>query len=131
MSFEEQYFDVLKSIEGAIVRAYAAQPASKDHHAEKAVSGLIRTYNAALKGKKPPTLKLKPPEQAFYDDVKAALEAHMSGAALDDAHQHITLEEAVACLKRIRRSIEQMTNMHRLGGSKYLEFVRDYQKREG
>lgn len=128
MSFEEDYFDVLKSIEAAIVSTYATQPESKDRHAEKAVSGLVRYYNAALKEKKPPNLKLKPPEQAFYDAVKGAVEAHMGGKQLAGDEQPITVEEAVACLKRIDRSIEQMMKMHGMSGQKYLEFVKGYQQ---
>lgn len=126
-SFEETYFDVLKAIETAIVSAYALHPNAKDRHANEALGGLIRTYNAALKEKKPPTLSLDPAERAFYDAVRLSLEAHMqAGATLQDGHS-LSLEEAVLCLKRIVRSIEQMMSVGGIGGSKYLDFVRDYQ----
>ncbi len=131
MSFEEEYFDVLKSIEGAIVRAYNATPEAHDRQVDKALDGLIRYYNAALKERKPPTLRLKVQEKPFYDTVKAALEAHMSGEGLLEKHRMVTLEEAVKCLKRIQRSIQQMIKTRGGSGTHYLEFVKNYGKRAG
>lgn len=126
MSFEEEYFDVLQTIEGAIVRAYAALPESKDRHVDKGLSGLVRYYNAALKEKKPPSLNLKPQEKPYFDTVKAGLEAHMSGDGLTEAYRMITLEEAVLCLKRIQKSVGQMMKLHGMSGTAYLEFVKSH-----
>jgi hypothetical protein len=129
MSFEQEYFDVLKSIEAGIVRAYAAMPQSKDRHAEKALKSLIRYYNAALKERKPPSIKLNPPEKTHYDSIKAALESHMNAEGLLAKQRLVTLEEGVQCLKRIHRSVEQMMKLHGIGGNAYLEFVKGYQNK--
>ncbi|MEM6284624.1 MAG: hypothetical protein AAF787_20715 [Chloroflexota bacterium] len=126
MSFEQEYFDVLRSIESGIVRAYAAAPESKDRHVEKAINSLVRYYNAALKEKKPPSIKLNVQEKTLYDSVKAALEAHMSGNGLTENFRMVTLEEGVLCLKRIQKSVEQMMKLHGQSGNNYLEFVKDY-----
>ncbi len=130
MSFEEEYFDVLKSIEGAIVKVYATMPESQDRHVEKALGGLVRYYNAALKERKPPTLKFKMQEKAFFDTLKGTMEAHMSGDGHFEAYRLVTLEEAVLCLKRIHRSVEQMIKLHGMSGNKYLEFVKGYQEKQ-
>jgi hypothetical protein len=130
-SFEEQYFDVLKSIETAIVATYANQSTAKDRHADAALNSLARYYNAAIKGKRPPRIKLSEIEQSFYDAIKAALEAHMSSNGLEEDGRSYTVEETVQCIKRIQRSISQMMKVGGLGGTKYLEFVRDYQNRTG
>ncbi len=129
MSFEEEYFDVLKSIEAGIVRAYAAMPESKDRHAQKALKSLIRYYTAALKERKPPSIKLNPQEKTHYDSTKAAIEAHMSADGLFAEQRMVTVEEGVQCLKRIHRSVEQMIKLHGLSGNAYLEFVKDYQNK--
>ncbi|MEL6151023.1 MAG: hypothetical protein AAFV33_05020 [Chloroflexota bacterium] len=126
MSFEEEYFDVLRSIEEGIVRAYAAVPESKDRHVDKAIGSLVRYYNAALKEKKPPNIKLNPQDKTLYDSVKAALEAHMSGDGLTENFRLVTLEEGVLCLKRIKKSVEQMMKLHGQSGNHYLEFVKGY-----
>jgi hypothetical protein len=126
MSFEEEYFDVLRSIEEGIVRAYAAMPEAKDRHAEKAIGSLIRYYNAALKERKPPTIKLNMQEKTFYDTIQAAVTAHMSGDGLMESYRLVTLEEAVLCLKRIQKSLDQMMKLHGQSGTKYLEFVKGY-----
>lgn len=128
MSFEEEYFDVLKTIERAIVQAYAAAPESKDRQVDKSLNALVRYYNAALKERKPPTLRLSAQEKSFYDTVKTALETHMSGEGLLEERRLVTLEEGVKCLKRIQRSVQQMISTRGAGGTHYLDFVRDYGK---
>jgi len=125
-SFEQEYFDALRAIEAAIVTAFADHPDAKDRHADAALNGLTRFYSAALKDKRPPNLKLKETERAFYDAIKAALETQM----WDTAEQTISLEEAVDCLKRIQRSTRQMMKVGGQSGTKYLEFVRDYHARQ-
>lgn len=128
-SFEEQYFDVLRAIEAAIVTTYATQTEARDRHADAALNGLTRFYNAALKERRPPRLKLSAPEQAFYDSVKGAVEAEM--AAGNDGVGY-SVEEIVTCLKRIHKSVGQMSKVDSGSGTRYLDFVRDYHKnREG
>ncbi len=121
-SFEEQYFDVLYGIEAAVIGTFAAHPNAKDRHADTALSGLIRLYNAGVKGKRPPRLKLNETEQAFFDALKAICEGYMSGVG--DAGY--TVDEIILCLKRIKRSVGQMMKVGGLDGNKYLTFTRDY-----
>jgi hypothetical protein len=130
-SFEEEYFDVLKAIETAIVTTYAAQPEAKDRHVEAALSGLIRTYNAALKNKKPPRLKFNATEQALFDSVQTVMQAFMSAGDLTQPERTLSVDEAAGCVKRIQRSVGQMMAAGGPSGTKYLEFVRDYQNKAG
>lgn len=127
-TFEEEYFDVLKALETAIVTTYAAHPKAQDRFVEAALSAHIRTYNAALKGKKPPRLKLNPTEQAFFDNVGAALHAFTAGAGLVGPSRALTAEEAANCVRRIQRSVGQMMAAGGPNSTKYLAFVRDYQR---
>lgn len=125
MSFEEDYFDVLKSIELAVVTTFAQLPNAKDRHVDDALNGLVRYYNAAIKGKKTPTLKLDAESKQFYEAIMTNMAAHMS-VGLMGSERTYTVEEVVLCLKRIERSVGQMLKVGGLGGTKYLEFVRDY-----
>lgn len=128
-SFDQEYFEVLKAIEGAIVRAYALYPNLRDADAEDALNGLIRTYKSALKDKKPPTLKLSEGGQAVFDAVKLALEGFMALALLPADERTISLDEALKCVQRIHRSVKQYRKLHGGSGNAYLEFVKGYQNR--
>lgn len=125
MTFEQQYFDVLKSIELAIMTVGEQTPSAKDRHAEEALKGLVRYYNAAVQGKQPPTLKLGIEAKRFYDGVKNNMDAHMSANGLMGDERAYTVEEVVLCLKRIQRSVGQMIKRNPTGTA-YLVFVRDY-----
>jgi type II secretory pathway component HofQ len=125
-SFEEEYFDLLKAIETAIVGVWPSQPDAQDRHVDKALQNLTRTYQAALNAKPAPTLKQKPIEAAFYSAVQASLDAHTRPNPLQPADRVYTVEDAVACLKRIRRSVGQMMKPTNGSGTAYLTFVRDY-----
>lgn len=128
MSFEEEYFDVLHSIEFAIVQTYRENPTMKDRHAESAIKGLVRYYNAALSERKAPTIKLNELEKTMFDAIKTNLELHMSVQGLVGEGRAYTIEEVIACLKRIQKSINtwSKTQGYGLNTSGYLEFVKDY-----
>jgi hypothetical protein len=128
-SFEEEYFDVLKAIETAIVTTYAAHPDAKDRFVDAALSGLIRTYNAALKGKNPPRLKFNATEQAFFAAVQTTMQAFTATGGLTQTERTLSIDEAAQCVKRIQRSVGQMMTAGGPSGTKYLEFVRDYQNK--
>ena len=62
-TFEEQYLDVLQNIEFAIGEVYRAHPELTDWNTEKVIEGLIRGYQAEVKGRRAPALKLSDLEQ--------------------------------------------------------------------
>ena len=112
--FEEEYQDVLHNIETALVQAYREHDEMTDWDALTAVNGLIRTYTAEERSRKTPTLRLAPLAQEAYDGVQLMCEwrlgrGHMAdeaGQAIDMGIKPKTVAEIVACLKRIRKSIE-------------------------
>lgn len=128
-SFDQEYFDVLRAIEGAIVQAYALHPNLRDADAEDALNGLMRMYKSVLKEKKPPILKLSEGGQAVFDAVKVALEGFMSSVLVPAGEGTISLDEALKCVQRIHRSVKQYRKLHGSGGNAYLEFVKGYQNR--
>lgn len=130
--FEKKYEGVLQNIEFALVQEYNAHPEMTDWDAQEAVNGLIRAYQTEARGKPIPALKLAPLHQEIYDAVQAMCEWRLGreqmlddqGAPVAAEMKPRTIDEIVACLKRIRRSIEMWNK--ELGRRGYYDFVSDY-----
>ena len=126
---EEEFEDVLQNLEFALVQVYRAHEEMTDWEAETAVAGLIRTYNAEARGRKPPNLNLTPLAQEAYGNVQAMCEIRLSrsgltdesGKTIDIPMEPIAVSDLLLCLKRIRKSIQLW---HKEGGRRgYFEFV--------
>jgi len=127
--FEEQYQDVLQSIEFALVQVYRDHDEMTDWEAEQAINGLIRTYTAEERGRSEPNLRLQPLAEEAYERVMVMCEWRLGRTQLlDDAGKEvnlpvesITVSEILDCLKRIRRSIQMW---RKEGGRRgYFDFV--------
>ena len=122
--FEQQYFEVLSAIETALVMAYELHPDLRDHLADKALDDLRRVYGAVMKGRNQPSLALRPLEQACFDAVKTVLDAFLLSTG---GEQPITHDEAILCIKRIQKSINQYQKLHgTLTGTGYLDFLKSF-----
>jgi hypothetical protein len=128
VDFEERYTDVLQNIEFAIVQVYRVHPDLYDAQVESALSWAVRAYNAEARGKPAPAALAGLPGEVAAG-VIAMCEWRLgrgpivSGAGLVEGAPK-TRDEIVACLKRVRRSIEYWT---REGGRQgYLEFVKGF-----
>jgi hypothetical protein len=131
-TFEDKYLDVLQNIEFGIVQVYRRHPDMLDWHALNAVNAAMRAYQAEARQQPAPKAQLNPIEQETLAAIQGMCNWRLGRETLyDDKQQpldlpmaHITLEEVMACLKRIRRSIEKW-NKH--GGRQgYLTFVSDF-----
>ncbi len=129
---EEEFEDVLQNLEFALVQVYRTHSEMTDWDAETAVSSLLRTYTAEERGRKPPTLQLRPLVQETYDNMQAMCEVRLgrsqmtddSGEAVDIPFEPIAVSDLVLCLKRIRKSIQLW---RKEGGRRgYFEFVRNF-----
>jgi len=130
--FEERYEDVLQNIEFGIIRVYRDHPELADWDALNAVEALLRVYQAEAKGRQAALPPLTPLAQETYDSVKPMCEWRLgretfvdkAGKPMEFSSDPITLDEIVACLKRIRKSINRW---NRRGGRQgYLTFVDRY-----
>lgn len=147
--FFEQYGDVLQNIEFAIIQVFRAQPELTDYNVEKALSGLIRVYQAQVLERAAPNLRLRDIEQAVFDAVQHMCEWRLGHSDLalpdpttDDSTDEnaviavrepvddmpdiepLTTQEIVACLKRIRKSVNFWTKSG--GRQGYLEYVEQF-----
>jgi hypothetical protein len=131
---EEEYLDVLQNIEFGIVQVYNDNPNLTDTGTMYAVETLIKVYSGELQGREVALPQFKPEEREAYDAARAMCELRLGrGSLTDDKGREIkldaeplTVEEIIACLKRVRKSIE---TWYKRGGRRgYYEFVRQYLK---
>jgi hypothetical protein len=130
--FEERYEDILQNIEFGIVQVYHSHPEMTDWEVLTAVEALIRAYNAEAKGRQATPPSLVPLAQEVHGSVKMMCEWRLGretpfrdeGEPVDIPVESISLDEIVACLKRVRKSINRWT---RTGGRQgYLTFVSQF-----
>ncbi len=132
--FEDEYLDVLQNIESGIVSVRKKHPEMTDWDAQNAVEGLLRTYQAEGRHRREPVLRLSPLAQETFDAVREMCEWRLgrgqASLTTEEAQgeivpmRTITLEEMIACLKRIRSSIELW---NKEGGRRgYLNFISQF-----
>jgi len=131
--FEEQYQDVLQNIEFAIISTYRARPEEiSDWSVEAALDALIRAYGAEHTRRTPPSARLSEAEQTICDRVRLMCEWRLGREQLLTEQAPLgmremepkTLDEIIACLKRVRVSVKRW---HKAGGRRgYLDFVGRY-----
>jgi hypothetical protein len=131
-SFEDKYLDVLQNIEFGIVRVYRERPELTDWDALDAIEALIRGYIAEARGRSQPNIRLSDLSQLVFDSVEAMCEWRLGreqpfvedNQPLDVKMEPKTLDEIIACLKRIRKSIKCW---NKEGGRQgYLDFVSEF-----
>jgi hypothetical protein len=129
-AIEERYEDVLQNIEFGIVRVYRDHPEMSNWEALSAVEALIRRYQAEARGRPARPASLEPLAEQVYHSVETMCQWRLGREALlvDEEGQPgeigpepITPDEIVACLKRVRKSINTWTR--RAGRQGYLAFV--------
>ena len=129
--FEDQYLDVLQNIEFAIVNVYRHQPDLVDFDVETAINGLFADYRAQQIDREPRAHEFNPRAQQVYEAVQAVCEWRLGreSAAAEDVPLAIklsplSLDEIIACLKRIRKSVQTWTK--RGGRQGYLLYVEQF-----
>ena len=130
MTFEEEYEDVLQNIEMSIIQVYRQHPELVDWEALGAIESMIQAYTAEARGipVSPRTLIGLSGEVA--ESVRATCEWRLGRRALvtEDGEKiepsAKTLDEIIACLKRIRKSIRHWGK--RGGRQGYLVFVAEF-----
>jgi hypothetical protein len=132
MDFENRYLDVLQNIEFAIIQVYRDHPELTDHQVDKAMEGLVRTYQAEQKGRSAPLLKLGTLDQQVYDNVYHICQIRLGRESFSDEQgddvevplEPLQVDEIVACLRHIRGSISTWTKDY--GRQGYLDFIKNY-----
>ena len=132
MAFEDDYQDVLQNMEFAIIAVYRRRQELVDYDVDVVLAALVKGYQAEQRQREKPAIRLTELRQEVYDSVEAMCEFRLGRTELVDS-QHsqfvsslspLTIDEILACLKRIRTSVKRWT---RDGGRQgYLTFVDEF-----
>ncbi len=127
--FEEKYNDTLRSMELTLVRQYRQMENLVDWEVKTAVNNLIRHYTAEARRRQPPNLTQDALTQLVFDRLRTTCEGWLGREAIVDesggvvtlSEHALKVDEVIACLKRIRRSIDMW---QKEGGRRgYFEFI--------
>lgn len=132
MNFEDEYLDVLQNIEFAIVSVYHKYRQLVDYDVEVVLNALVQEYQAEQRHRQPAPKRFSDLQQELHNAVRAMCEFRLgrepliaeSGQEVLANASDLSVEEIVACLKRIRKSVQRW---NRQGGRQgYLNFVQEY-----
>jgi hypothetical protein len=130
---EEQYLDVLQNIEFGIVRVYHEHDDLVDFEVEQALSSLIREYKADQRDRTFDPPDLAPVVREVYDSVRQMTEWRLGrevpfkeGDVPFELLEPLSLDEMIACLKRVRKSVRKWNK--RGGRQGYLQFIEQFVK---
>ncbi len=132
MDFEDEYLDVLQNIEFAIVSVYHERSEMLDYDVDVVVAALIKQYGAEQQQRQVKLPRLTELRQELYDSIAAMCDLRLGRAPLTTESgeealsfpEQLTIDELVACLKRIRKSVQIWTKQG--GRQGYLSFVGEF-----
>jgi len=123
MPLTDEFEDVLKHIEQTVIERSKQEPDLNNYNVARAYEAASAHFNALARGQAPKPHSLKGPDAAVYEKVQAACAARLNQPIneRDAKSPLLTAEDLVACLRRLRKSVEFWT---RQGGRRgYLEHV--------
>jgi len=131
MALEDTHLDVLQNIEFAIVSVYRKQHDLRDLDVMRALDALIDVYRAEARGRIPKDISLPEPEGTVFQRAKEMCEFRLGRQVAATRIQvpfegETTVNDIVACLRKIRRSVERWNK--RGGQQGYLQFVSEFVK---
>jgi len=129
MDVEKDHLDVLQNIEFAIVSVHQRQPALVDFDVDAALSALMAYYQARAVGREARPVRLNERAQQVYEMMETMCDWRMGDETLVSADmksrvprpEPVTTDVIVACLKRIRKSVEKWNKQG--GRQGYLTFI--------
>ncbi len=133
--FEDQYMDVLQNIEFALAETYRKYEEMTDYDAEKVITTLMKTYQSGDHEREdPPPLLRTEWQKRAYTFVKDMCDMRLSGDMSFEKDgrpvafemKPLEIDEIIACLKRVRKSIKMWNK--KLGQRGYFHFMGDFVK---
>jgi len=134
MDVEEEYLDILQNIEFAIMSVYRDNPLLVDFDVEAAINALISLYHAQSQNHEPRRISLNERATLVFGRVEAMCDWRLGREELlsSDMRERgprpepVTLDVILACLKRIRKSVQRW---NKEGGRQgYLTFVGRFER---
>lgn len=136
MGIEDEYLDVLQNLEFAIISVYREQNELLDYDVDEALEALISDYKAENTQREPKPHSLTGRPLDVYNAVKPMCEWRLGRKPIEaevvsdldsvPEPEPLEIEELLACLKRLRKSVKLWTKES--GRQGYLQFVDPYIK---
>ena len=125
----EEFMDVLQNLEFAVVQIYHAHPEMTNYVVLRAYEAAIAHYHAESRGLTPKPASLTGVDLEVFNGVKGVCEWRLGRAPAakqepDAEIQPISLEDLVACLRKLKKSVDHWTQEG--GRQGYLEFVEKF-----
>jgi hypothetical protein len=129
MDVEEEHLDILQNIEFAIMSVYRENPLLVDFDVEATINALISLYHAQTRNHEARRTNLNERATLVFERVGAMCDWRLGREELLSAEMRergpqpepVTLDVILACLKRIRKSVQRW---NKEGGRQgYLTFV--------
>ena len=124
---EEEHLDLLQNIEWAITTESRRDVSVLDADARDAVAALVRHYEAELESRELGATRLSPRGERIFESVRGICEwrlgraSAVTGAIVMGAEDAKSVDDVVACLKKIRKSIDFWTKEG--GRQGYLHYI--------
>jgi hypothetical protein len=127
--FEDEHLDVLQNIEFAIINVFRSEETLADYDVDKVLTILISEYQAEYSQRNSTKPDLSPLRERLYRSVKHMCEWRLGREAIGGKGKHLKMKtsesssvvEMVACLKRVRKSVE---TWNKRGGQRgYLQYI--------
>jgi len=127
MNVEEEYLDVLQNIESIVNELAQADTALSDYEVEKVYNGLIVHYSAQAAHKSAAPFSGEERTRYLFMRVKGMCDfrlGQLEGQPLPQDIEPVELRAMMACLKRLRKSVQFWTKE---GGRKgYLTYISNF-----
>lgn len=125
MAIHEEHQDVLQNLEFSVIAIYRRNPDMTDYVALRAYEAACERYRAEQREHAPKPHGLSGLDAEVYDAVCAMCEFRLGRdegpVGKGPSPEPLTLEQMVACLRRLARSVNLHTR--RAGRQGYLNFV--------
>lgn len=119
MTFEEQYDSVLLNIELAVMNVYSDDLMLLDTQVDAALGALISRYKAEEQGREVAAPKLVERSMLVFESLRFTTELMLGRPEV--LMDTISVAEVVACLQRVRKSLNFWSKPRERQG--YLKFV--------
>lgn len=124
-TFEEEYLDVLQNIEVAIVGEFRKNKDLTDYDVGKALNTLWAEYRVEQTGKTASHVNLNERAMQVFNTVKMICDWRLGRASIEGSKKNEpepkSVDEFMACLKRIRKSVDLWTKEG--GRQGHLKFI--------
>ena len=126
MQLAEEFEDVLKAIETSVIKIWDENPEMTNYTVMRAYEEATAHYKALAREQTPKPVKLPGLDGKLLEAVQAACERRLNHPIVDKdpKSKFLSVEDLVACLRRLRKSVDFWTK--RGGRTGYMEYIQGF-----